>query len=493
MKKIFLFLIGIFLLASAGALRAADIGVPSECEDVMLQVFYWDSYGVQDQPAPKYGRTKWVDLLKDTAAINANFDLVWFPPSAFATDGNGRGGVGYSPKQYSDQDSDWGTERKLKELMAALHAGKTKVLADVVINHRGTANIWCSFFTDNFGQYGTWTLKQTHICRDDEGFSDPGSSCYNAKPSERGAYDTGTNFEGARDLDHTNDTVQRWAKAYTQWLLNTMQYDGFRYDMTSGYHGSYLSMYNEVSQPYLSVSELWDGINRVKQHLEEANYNTMVFDFPMKFKLNDAFRENALGQLKKPSNSLRGQGLAKYAVTFIDNHDTFERETQQGDEFIGYMADLSSVMNKNKILQANAYILMMPGVPCVFYPHWSSYKDEINALIAVRKQVGIHSESEVTDESGQGAKYEATIKGHRGTAILRLGNSRSRTAPEGYETVLDGGLFAAYTIFVKMNPQGIDEAKSQKLTANSQKFLKDGKLFIRHGANVYDILGNKIE
>ena len=121
MKKIISTLLFIGLLANAGTLRAKNIGVPSECEDVMLQVFYWDSYKTQTSTDSKYGRTKWIDLLKDTAVINANFDLVWFPPSAGPTGC----GVGYSAKRYSEQDSDWGTKTKLNQLIAALHAGNT--------------------------------------------------------------------------------------------------------------------------------------------------------------------------------------------------------------------------------------------------------------------------------------------------------------------------------------------------------------------------------
>jgi len=43
-----------------------------------------------------------------------------------------------------------------------------------------------------------------------------------------------------------------------------------------------------------------------------------------------------------------------------------------------------------------------------------------------------------------------------------------------------------------MDPQGIDEVESQASRVKSEKFMQDGKLFIRHGDNVYDILGNKI-
>ena len=481
MKKSIVSLGIIFLFAGASALRAENIGVPAECEDVMLQVFYWDSYD-GNKSTTKYGRTKWVDLLKDTAAINANFDLVWFPPSAMG------GGVGYTHKQLSNQDSDWGTRAKLTELITALHAGKTRVLADIVVNHRGNKSNWCDFYQDNFGSYGSYQLTRQHICRNDEGFTDTRSSCYNAATSDRGANDTGSNFDGARDLDHTNEFVQNWSKAYVRWMIDVMKYDGFRYDMTLGYHGRYLSMYNEASNPYLSVSELWDGIDRQVRHLQEANYNTMIFDFPMKYQLKGIV-EGSYGKLKNPANSLRGKGYAKYAVTFIDNHDTFERGNAYGDnQYGGEGCNLESPTTKNRILQASAYILMMPGVPCIFWPHWKSYQEETNAIIAVRKMAGIHSESVVSGETTGLYKYEATVQGHRGSVVLRLGKNRSKEAPEGYRLALEGGDNGDYTIFFAEGQLGVDEVKGQR---QGEKFIENGRLYIRANDAVYDIMGQR--
>ena len=135
MKKVLLSILSVFVIAGASHLSARNAGVPAECEDVMLQAFYWDSYN-GNASTTKYGRTRWIDLMKDTAAINANFDVVWFPPSAGPTGC----GVGYSARQYSNQESDWGSKAKLQELITALHKGNTKVLADVVLNHRGNYN-----------------------------------------------------------------------------------------------------------------------------------------------------------------------------------------------------------------------------------------------------------------------------------------------------------------------------------------------------------------
>ncbi len=490
MKKAILITLSFLFIASASALRAENAGVPAECEDVMLQAFYWDSYKTQSSTDSKFGRTKWIDLMKDTAAINANFDVVWFPPSAGPT-GNG---VGYSARQYSNQDSDWGTKAKLQELIGALHKGGTRAIADVVLNHRGNLNSWCNFFQDNFGSYGTYQLTQKHIVSNDECFTNKSSSCYNAASTDRGAYDTGDNFDGARDLDHTSEYVQNWSKAYTQWLLNTMNYDGFRYDMTLGFHGRYLKMYNEAAQPYISVSELWHSIDRQKQHLQECEYNTMVFDFQAKYSMKGIV-DGSYGKLNanKSFEGLRKHGLSRYSVTFIDNHDTFDRGNAYGDNQYTKSTDLMTATNKDAVLQASAYMLMMPGIPCVFYPHWASYKSEINELIAVRKRVGIHSESQVLEEESGQYKYHATIQGHRGQVIVRVGKYRSTTVPEGFGLAVEGGDRGQYTVFVKMNDQGVDEVTGYGLQVTGEKFIENGQLYIRVGENKFDARGNRVE
>ena len=487
MKRVILSLF-VCVFAGASALRAENIGVPSECEDVMLQAFYWDSYKDQSGSDSKYGRTKWVDIRKDSVAICDNFDLVWFPPSATST-----GGVGYYHAQLSNQGDGngtaWGTRGMLEKLIATLHRHGTKAIADIVINHRGNKSSWVDFWEDDFGSYGKWQLTQSHICAGDEAFTSSDSPFKGS--STHGAADTGTNDGGCRDLDHSNTYVQNWAKAYVQWMRAVMKYDGFRYDMTLGYAGSYLSMYNQAGNPYLSVSEYWDGIDKQVSHLKATNYNTMIFDFPLKYVLNNVFLTNNLRALINPTNSLRGKGYAKYAVTFLDNHDTFERGKSYGDaQFAGEGCDLTNATIKNKVQQAYAYLLMMPGVPCVFYPHWKRNQEAINAMIAVRKRAGLHSESVVSNETCTSNVYEATITGHRGTVVLRLGSSRSKTAPDGYEMVLDGGSVSSYTIFLKMNPEGIDEVQGAKVKA--EKFVKNGQMFIRVGEKIFDITGKEV-
>ena len=275
-----------------------------------------------------------------------------------------------------------------------------------------------------------------------------------------------------------------------QWMLNVMKYDGFRYDMTLGYHGQYLKIYNEASRPYISVSELWDGIARQKRHLQECDSNTMIFDFQQKYQLREAIVGGSYGKLKKNTNSFRGQGLERYAVTFVDNHDTFDRGSTYGNNQFTPSTDLSLEVSKRYVMQAYAYLMAMPGIPCVFYPHWASYKEEISELIAIRKRVGIHSESVVLEETSGQYQYSATVQGHRGRVIVRVGKNRSQDVPEGYELAAEGGEKGAYSVYVCMGALGVE---NPALKVKGTKFVRNGKLYIQVGEQVYDITGNKIQ
>lgn len=446
-----------------------EVGVPAEYEGVMLQAFYWEAQKLTD-----YSRMKYVDLLNSGLVdeMGTNFDLVWMPPSGMG------GGVGYYTRQYSNLDSDWGSKAKLLEVLERLHAKGCKVLADIVINHFNSKSGWAkSFYENNFGTYGTYQITSEHICAGDEAFSDSQSD---SRSLPHGAADTGTNDGGCRDLDHTSTYVQNMCKAYTQWMINTIGFDGFRYDMTLGYHGKYLSMYNLASKPFFSVSECWSDVNTIKAHLEAASYNTLAFDFPTKYKFNSWKGGSTYSNLKKPG--MRALGLTRNAVTFIDNHDTFRRSN--GQEFLGDNTDISQ--KKRQIIEANAYLLMMPGVPCVFWPHWYTFKSDINKLIAIRKRMGIHSESEVTDEVAATNKYSATITGHHGKVILRMGSARDMSEPAGYEHAYTGDNFDIYTAY----GTGVEAVQVQ---SPATKVLENGTLYIVRDGERYTVDGRKTE
>ena len=175
--------------------------VPSECEDVMLQAFYYDSYrdgapGDVKINGVQLGNTKWTTLLEQSGEIGTYFDLVWLPPS-----GKSEGGTGYHQTQYSNQNSDWGKQKDLLEFINRMHTANTKVVADIVINHAGCKSSWCDFYPQNFGEYGTFQPDASWICKTDEVNFNPEAGDWKGKATgtDDGGYNMQDNYASARD------------------------------------------------------------------------------------------------------------------------------------------------------------------------------------------------------------------------------------------------------------------------------------------------------
>ncbi len=69
MNKLSTFLLLLTILSFGRSTVKAQ--APAQCQDVMLQAFYWDSYT----------DSKWTTLNSKASEIATNFSLVWLPPS----------------------------------------------------------------------------------------------------------------------------------------------------------------------------------------------------------------------------------------------------------------------------------------------------------------------------------------------------------------------------------------------------------------------------
>lgn len=454
--------------------------VPNRCSDVMLQAFYWDSS--EDKG---YGNTKWSTLLNQTDEIGQYFSLVWLPPSSKASGISSK--LGYIADDYSNQNSNMGLKAFLVNLISSFHQHHVRVLADIVINHCGNYNSKCNFFSLDFSPYGTFAPNETWITSDDE------EACNRGGNKDDGQHDA--NYAAARDWDHTKSDVQAMCRAYLKWMKGEMKYDGFRFDYCGGYHVKHVNDYVSNAKPYFSVMEYWDGDpNNLKARIDDANKNTLTFDFAQMY---TAFQQgvvaNNYSKCVKPG--LRGKGYEKYAVSFVDNHDTFNRGNDQAD--VMGKRDGSSINNRSVMLQCNAYILSMPGVPCVFYPHWVKYKNEIKEMIKARWIAGVHSESQVQEESGNGY-YKATIIGKTGEIKLFLGpNSGYNNAPSGYTKAYAGDNCGVYYKGTGKWPRetqtDVEMVEQENMpSTKGEKILRDGQLLIQYNAHTYDVFGRVV-
>lgn len=410
-------------------------GWPANYGGVMLQGFYWDSYS----------DTKWTNLTSQADELSKYFNLIWVPQSGWC---NSITDMGYYPRYWFDQNSAFGTEQELRTMISTFKAKGTGIIADVVVNHKNGVYKWCDFANETVKGKGknkdktysvTWdNTGYTQICNNDEANTATKSE---AKGKIKGAADTGLGDTGCRDLDHTNATTQQNIKTYEDFLLNEMGYTGFRYDFVKGYDPKYIKMYNEASKPKFSVGEYWHGavtttskegdhpFGGVKDWVEATGKTSAAFDFPMKYLIKGAFNDGNWELLDKNLTSTLVGIEPQYAVTFIDNHDTGEPHVNPDPQ-------------RANVEAANAYILAMPGTPCIWISHWKPYKYTIKKCILARKIAGVTNTSSIVKSDGQDNGYVLIVKGDKGNVLLLLGSPTYNTT--GYQLACEGENFKYY-------------------------------------------------
>lgn len=410
-------------------------GWPANYDGVMLQGFYWGSYN----------DTKWTNLTSQADELSKYFNLIWVPQSGWCKSTTDN--MGYYPIYWFDQRSAFGSEDDLRTMISTFKKKGTGIIADVVVNHKNGVSNWCDFANETVKGKNTdktysvtWdNTGYTQICNNDEANTATKSE---AKGKIKGAADTGLGDTGCRDLDHTNPTTQQNIKTYEDFLLNEMGYTGFRYDFVKGYDPQYIKIYNEASKPKFSVGEYWQGsvtaskdpkdhpFGGVKDWVEATGKTSAAFDFPMKYLIKGAFNDGnwKLLATNYTTSTLVGKE-PRYAVTFIDNHDTGEPH------------DNPDPLRAN-VEAANAYILALPGTPCIWVSHWKPYKYTIKKCILARKIAGVTNTSSIIKSEGQDNGYVLIVKGNNGNVMLLLGSPKYDTT--GYKLACEGLEFKYY-------------------------------------------------
>lgn len=453
MKKIYLTLIA--LLASINMFAQ---GWPANYSGVMLQGFSWDSYDY----------SQWSVLEKQADDMKGFIDLVWLPQSGKCIETTKV--MGYMPYYYFNQNSSFGTEAELRSLISKFKANGIGAIADVVVNHRNTDG-WYTFPAETYKGV-TYQMLSTDICKNDDG----GKTATQAKKdgvSLSNNYDEGTDFGGCRDIDHKSANVQKIIKAYLKFLKEDMGYIGFRYDMVKGFSGTHVADYNDATGVEFSVGEYWDGNDKIESWINRTNKKSAAFDFQFRYNVRDAVNGATNGKVTKSSdwsklnsndNLMHDANYRRYAVTFVENHDTQKRsESEQNDPL------------RKDTIAANAYMLAMPGTPCVFQPHWRAYKQEIKSMIEARKLAGITNMSNYTNKMAQTSCFANETTGDKAKLIVVVGNNTKAYTPSAdYAQILEGYHYRYYlsksaeTAWCNI-PSGEYEAGFKaKLTAVSQ-------------------------
>ena len=414
MKKIYT-----FAMLTLLPLMMMGQGWPSGFSGVMLQGFYWDSYN----------DSKWTVLEAQADEFAEFFKLVWIPQSANC----GGTSMGYDDLYwFTNYNSSFGSKTQLQSMINTFKSKGIGTIADVVLNHRRNVSNWVDFPAENYNGV-TYQLKSTDICRDDDNgatLSWANTNGYSLSSNN----DTGEGWGGLRDLDHTSTNVQTNVKAYVKMLLDDLGYAGFRYDMVRGYAAQYTGMYNAYAAPTYSVGEYWDGnVNAVKAWVNGTKVNNVIqsaaFDFPFRYTIRDAVNNNQWTSLGGSGKGLcMDSSYKRYAVTFVENHDTEYRSASYPQDPI-----------TQNVEAANAYLLAMPGTPCIFLKQWKEYKESIKQMIYARQLAGITNTSSTAQQASSSAQnyYAQRTTGTRGALIIAVGNT-SYTIPSDFVVVTSG-------------------------------------------------------
>lgn len=418
---------------------------PANYGGVMLQAFYWNSF--ED--------TQWQKLAEDADTVSNYFDALWVPNSAWCTDGQS---MGYDPVYWFRHKSTFGQARALKQMIQAYKAKNVSIIEDVVLNHKKPLGnkvtkdgqqvaSWIDFANETptiGGEKYNITWSGADICRNDDGgyTADQGWEV-------TGADDTGDDFSGYRDLDHTSAHVQENVKLYLRYLMEELGYDGFRLDMVKGYGGQFTKIYNEAVKPKFCVGEYWDGnVNTLVNWINSTGKTSAAFDFSLKYVIRDAFGGGNWSALS--NKGLAGwSDYSRYAVTFIDNHDTYENQDRL----------------TNNVLAANGLILAMPGTPCIFLKHWQRYPIAIGNMILARKACGVTNQSPITEQQSVEGGYVIKTQGSKGIVLYTCGTPSYDTT--GFTLIVAGVNFAYYVsdnVKVEGLREGTDDAEDAQKT-----------------------------
>ncbi len=344
----------------------------------------------------------------------------------------------------------FGTEPELRNLISTFKAEGTGAIEDVVANHRGGFGTWLNnptpqqlidfpveWYKGTFcpeGEFISWTSDD--VCSDDE--CKIGQNVY--YPGT-GNPDCGGKGEWARDIDHHSPVTQQKVLKFLDYLKNDLGYVGYRYDYAMGFEEKHFAEYNTTLRPTFSVGEYWGSKENISSWIHktymEGNYQSAAFDFPLQSDIREAFNYGNYRYLNN-SGLISDPVLKRYAVTFLDNHDTFKDLPTDGSNYNWTNGKAYQHRVEKNIVEANAFILAMPGTPCLFYPHFMhpQWHDILCLLIKARRTAGITNESERSAATLVGDNgIQWVVTGANGQVCYQLGDATDAGVPDGFTTV----------------------------------------------------------
>ncbi|MCW5920761.1 MAG: lamin tail domain-containing protein [Saprospiraceae bacterium] len=428
-------------LLFTGILLSSLLCLPSRthAQDVIMQGFYWNTH-----PGDVTNTTTggiWWDTLTTVAPqlAAAGFSTVWTPPptKSFA----GVWDMGYGTYDYFDLGSflskgttrtRHGSRADLDAMIAAMHANNIKVMADVVLNHRGGADAIAPYQVDGFGSgYNVFTPPSNRIPSGPEAVH-PTNQHPDLNPDYHNRIffedichfnendtDPPTNADGSPGswffgnpiiVGSMGDSLIMWGR----WLVNDVGFDELRLDAVKHVDPWYIAKFlvesKNGAQPYAIGESFEYGLsNLVNYHNDvETSPNSgsksakmSLFDFPLRAALKSVLNNtsgttdlyNTLGNAGLVwATSMNGDDVS----TWLESHDTDRTGYIGASEgcpipFGSACLEFYTEHDHDPIIadkEDMGYPLLMAaeGRPVVFWKdwHWFGLDDDIKWQMALR-------------------------------------------------------------------------------------------------------------
>ncbi|GBD62055.1 alpha-amylase [Tetragenococcus halophilus subsp. halophilus] len=193
------------------------------------------------------------------------------------------------------------------------------------------------------------------------------------------------------DIDYGHEEVLEETKQWIKWFINETGIDGIRLDAVKHIKRSVIDglvdyVREEFGQDFFFVAEYWEQDTEVlEEYLEKQDFDFSMMDVRFHYALHEASIDPDNYDLTQLFDGTLHLDNAKYAVTFVDNHDS-----QPGQSLESFVEPWF------KPLAYGIILLSSYGYPCLYYPDYYGYYAEdvdyggsqelIDKLLYIRRQ-----------------------------------------------------------------------------------------------------------
>jgi len=326
---------------------------------------------------------------------------------------------GYAIQNYLDIDRRFGDKRDLSELVDGAHSRNMRVFLDVVLNHSGDnwaypGDIRCYYNNDEQFEFGYWRREDRPVPVE---LRDP--ALYHRRGEIRNfdAYPEAERGDFFRLKDFNNDECEDGRrlqdiliKIHCYWLRE-LDVDGFRVgsvkNMGERAVAQFCSALYEYSymlgkRGFFLFGELVGGDDAINRYLgpntptradsKTPYYGlTSVLDYPLYRVLPEVIKG-----LESPASLMARYGdlrsgpfshgeLARYLVTFIDNHDQIDQS---------YKLRFAADSYDEQVIAGMGYLLCALGTPCIYYGTEQGFSGQGKGDIYIREAMFDMADSE---------------------------------------------------------------------------------------------------